>query len=403
VILGEEFNRGLRAIESKNYSKAALLFKKCLRAQEFKEAWLNLGVAYKWLNNYKGVKECFTKAADPRVPMSDGKYLPMYDIALNNLGLYHYGIEQDDAAIACYDEVLSYGIHYEALWNKSIALLRKYCSGHNVDLAEAWKLYNNRFTRVNADVLRNDKPGLILWDFKPKPGEKLVVMSEQGAGDVLMFARYLPYVASMFESIDVMCPADMASLFKYNTVRSAKESTARYGIPIASIARILNHIPSGEWLNPDSYQGNPSIIADCSKAITGTGGYLCVWHGSTAHVNNINRQIPPGFLDKIKGNKYSYIARKGYTKLDIVDWHTTIKQLSLVDAVITVDTSIAHLCGSLGKLCYVLMPLRDTDFRWGDSTNGLHNPWYPSVKVIRNPNDWGKVIERLNNELVSKT
>jgi ADP-heptose:LPS heptosyltransferase len=85
--------------------------------------------------------------------------------------------------------------------------------------------------------------------------------------------------------------------------------------------------------------------------------------------------------------------------MEIVDWEATIKYLEGIDIVVTIDSSMAHLCGSLGKPCIVLMPLFDSDFRWGDSSMGTKNVWYDSVKVIRNDNNWEKVFDSVEREL----
>lgn len=90
---------------------------------------------------------------------------------------------------------------------------------------------------------------------------------------------------------------------------------------------------------------------------------------------------------------------KGFEHLPSVTWLETIAQLEKVDLVISVDTSIVHLCGSLGKPCWVLMPRLETDWRWGNSTLGFDNMWYDSVSVIRNKNNWDSVFAEVKKLL----
>lgn len=392
-ILVKEFDKGVAYLDKGRYEKALSLFKQVLKYGEFKEAWLNLGVAYKGLRDYKAVKECFDKACDPKLPMSNLSYPSIYPLAEGNIGLWHYTFEQDDLAIQQYKKILAADPeHAETLWNLAIVQLRKYCSGKEQNLTEAWNNYNYRFHRIKADVYQNDKPDLLLWDCSTAyPDKNLVVMNEQGHGDMLMFARYLKHAEKYFKEIHVHCTPEMNSLFarRYKTVKRTSESDADYGVPMCSLARLLDYIPEGEWLK------DLRIV----KPKDGKLDILCVWSGSAQHINNSNRSVPAGFFDRFKNmaTLWSTEKRKGYKNFPIKDWENSIKQLGQIDLVITVDTSIAHLCGSLGMPCIVLMPLLDTDFRWGDSSLGEKNLWYPSVRVVRNPNDWVKVFSKLEN------
>jgi hypothetical protein len=221
----------------------------------------------------------------------------------------------------------------------------------------------------------------MFWDFKtPHLTEDIVILTEQGMGDAMMFGRYLSYIKPYFRKMYVQCTPEMDYLFE-NTCRDANETDALYAVPMASLAKTLDYIPAGNWL--------------ASKYVEKKGGefnVLCVWSGNKDHVNANNRDAPAGYFDRLPGIKHSVVARKGYKQMPICDWETTIKYLEDIDLVVTVDSSMSHLCGSLGKPCIVLMPLSDTDFRWGDSSMGLSNVWYNSVKVIRNENNWDKVF-----------
>ena len=69
-----------------------------------------------------------------------------------------------------------------------------------------------------------------------------------------------------------------------------------------------------------------------------------------------------------------------------------------MDIVITVDTSVAHVAGAIGKRVWILLPFRP-DWRW---LNGREDsPWYPSAKLFRQSEkrEWGSVIERVADEL----
>jgi len=84
------------------------------------------------------------------------------------------------------------------------------------------------------------------------------------------------------------------------------------------------------------------------------------------------------------------------TELD--DFADTAAVLALVDLVITVDTSVAHLAGAMGRPVYVLVPF-SPDWRW--TLAGESSRWYPTARLFRQPSvgDWDSVIERLCGEL----
>jgi len=126
------------------------------------------------------------------------------------------------------------------------------------------------------------------------------------------------------------------------------------------------------------------------------------WSGNPNHVNDKYRSVSPRYFRDL-GNLYTLnpteAGTAGFTALKSGSWGETISELSKLDLVITVDTSIVHLCGSLGMPCWLLLALKNNDFRWGDSSCGFENKWYPSVKVFRNHGSWDDVFARVKNEL----
>ena len=387
-----KFNKGISYIDSKKYNKAISIFKTILREDEFKEAWLNLGVAYKCAGMYEKSRDALLHSCDPRVPLSDGTYTSLYDIGTTNLGLLAYTFEHDEEAKELYKVVLNKNpLNYDTIWNLSLASLRRYFSGKKEDLALCWEYYDYRFKRKGAEGLKNRKKDLLYWDFV-STGDSIVVLIEQGMGDAIMFGRYLSELEKYFDKIYIQCTPEMDYLFdKYNTCRDASETDAKYAVPTCSLGRLLKYIPDGDWL------ASKRIDTFSPKLRIG-----CVWQGSSTHLNDNNRSCSAGYFDKLAayGTLYSINnERKGYINLKCNTWKDTIENLAEVDLVISVDTSIVHLCGALGKPCWVLMPLLDTDFRWGDSSIGYNNLCYDSVDVFRNPNDWEKVFMEVRKRL----
>jgi tetratricopeptide (TPR) repeat protein len=388
------FSRALKYVE-KNPNKAVSLFKAFLKEHDCKEAWLNLSVAYKHLNKYELSGEALIKANDPSIPFSDGTFAKVYPTALNNLGLIAYGQGDAYTAEKFYRMCLSAEpLNYDCLWNLSITKLQNYCSDLPENLNECWKLYSYRFQRTGADPLKNNKRDLKLWD-GISVVKSIVVLSEQGIGDSIMFARYLEKLKEYCGEIWIQCDPSLNYLFSdYQTCITVEDSFATHGIPLGSLGKLLDYIPPGEWL------ANKRVIEEHSGLRIG-----CVWAGNSKHVNDKNRSTSPFFFNKLK--KYASLytigpasgPMDGFTHLPGVTWEDTIKNLSTLDLVITVDTSIAHLCGALGMPCWVLMPLYDGDFRWGNSSMGTKNVWYPSVSIVRNPGSWLETFEQVEKML----
>lgn len=375
----KEFNKSIACLDKKEYDKAILLLRRVAKTADFKELWINLAVAWKGKNEFKEAEKCLLKALDPALPFSGYTFAEQYPLGLTNLGLLYFAQEQDDLAIKYYKAALTADpMYYDAIWSMSLAALRQYCSGTRTDLSYCWELYSYRFKRNHPTVLKNKKPGLTMWDFKSS-GDSIVVLVEQGMGDAMMFGRYLSFLNKYFKDIYVQCTSEMDYLFSdYHTCRDAIETPCMVGVPMCSLGKILDYIPSGDWLAPKY------------NSVGHTGNILCVWSGNPEHSNSLNRNAPPGLFDRFGryGKLHSFESRKGYVKLDIKDWETTISYLEQMDTVITIDSSIVHMCGSLGKPCIMLQPLNDGDFRWGSATMGTENMWYDSVTVIRNAGNW---------------
>ena len=83
---------------------------------------------------------------------------------------------------------------------------------------------------------------------------------------------------------------------------------------------------------------------------------------------------------------------------ELADFADTAAVISLLDVVVSVDTSVAHLAGALGKPVLILLPCA-ADFRW--MRNRDDTPWYPTAKLLRQPafGDWDSVIACLGDEL----
>jgi len=139
------------------------------------------------------------------------------------------------------------------------------------------------------------------------------------------------------------------------------------------------------------------------------------WSGRKTHQNDHNRSISLELLRPILQLPHEFHSLQTEYRSDdlkvlnqitsltrhddvIEDFADTAALVECLDLVITVDTSIAHVAGALGKPVWILIPY-SPDFRW--MLKRLDSPWYPTAKLFRQKtrNDWSSVIEDVLNQL----
>lgn len=391
------YNTATKLLEQGKPAKAIPLFKKQLREHEFKEAWLNLGNCYRLVQDHKSATAAYLKAANENILDINGRG-GHYPLAINNLGLQAYTRGDDDEAVEFYQAALNlFPAHYDAIWNYSNALLRKWCSREEVDTAAAWKMYSYRFVRNNPVKVDRVIP---FWDGISRH-EKIVVLAEQGMGDKIMFGRYLHLLRDYCDEVWVQLPAELDCFFSdYKICRDPLESGATAAIPICTLATKFESASVDNMVAHDWFKWTGR------RELSGEFRIGFVAGGSSTHVNNVNRSIPSGYFAKLPGTLYNLSLGgekvRGATSLKPKNWAETADYINSLDLLISCDTSIVHVAGTMGKPVWLLQPLRETDFRWGNDSMGYDNVWYPSVRVFRNPESWDYVFDKVMGELNAK-
>ena len=249
------------------------------------------------------------------------------------------------------------------------------------------------------------------WKVGDKIDNEIVVICEQGFGDHIQFARYLPFLPA--EKINVATPKALQRLFKnnfpsINFIDYENINPNMQAMRITDLAYVLGmdfeHIPSSVgYLNAKTAEINNS------KLKVG----LCWEAGSAAIRTMINRTIhikcfePLLNLENIQ--VYSFQkddTLKGCEKYpqminlakDFNDFEDTAEALKAMDVVVTVDTSVAHLAGALGVKTYLLLPYA-TDWRWFNDNKTT--PWYDSIEIFKQIDNisWENPINRIVDKL----
>jgi len=239
---------------------------------------------------------------------------------------------------------------------------------------------------------------------------------EQGFGDTIQFIRYPPLVKAKGADVAVMVQPELAPLLRRVMPDIQVVETVP---PEATLHCPLMSLPRAFATGLDTIPPAPVWTADeARRAIwrTRLGAsdrprIGLAWRGSAGHGNDRNRSLPLGaFLSIIDESAAWFGIQKGMPTTDleavsaaphlrifdseITDFEDTAALIAEMDLIITVDTSLAHLAGSMGRECWVMLPF-NPDWRW--LLNRDDSPWYPSVQLFRQSHigDWAGVMAQL--------
>jgi Tfp pilus assembly protein PilF len=344
---------------------------------------------------------------------------------LHNLGLLNFSLGNYKDAVECYEKALALAPTNRTIaWDRALALLS---SG---DFERGLSAYEIRFDLDDAQFgfdpkLRSVRSTpLPLWHGENLSGRSIFIYAEQGLGDTIQFARFLPMVAERGARIVFDAPPELFRMFA--------------GFPgIAELRKVGAPLPQTDFHLPLMSLANrlgislanlpakvPYFAAPASGPVLprppGTRFTVgLVWAGRARHANDQNRSLSleemlgltdlPGvqFYSLQKGERASEIAALSARPLvrdlstAIGDFLDTARLVMQLDLVVTVDTAVAHLAGALGRPAFVLIPFTP-DWRW--MAKREDTPWYPTLKLFRQPapRDWKSVIARVRDAIARK-
>jgi hypothetical protein len=261
------------------------------------------------------------------------------------------------------------------------------------------------------------------WDGAPFPGKTLLLHWEQGYGDTLMFIRYatlakarggrvlalvqkplVPVVATVPGIDGVLAPGEplppfdlQVSIFSLPQVFGTRLDTVPAAIPYVSAPA----------------QAPPALAAAMAEPGRGVRAGL-VWAGSTAHRSDGTRtasldalaclgDLPGLHWHSLQVGYQGGLPFPGIRDLapHLPDFGATAWALQQLDLVVTVDTSVAHLAGALGRPTWLLLPFIP-EWRW--LLEREDSPWYPTIRIFRQeqPNQWEPVLARVRSALLDR-
>lgn len=339
---------------------------------------------------------------------------PRFAQAFNNRGVALKVLGRLDSALASYECALELQPGFaDAEWN--IALLHLLAG----DFERGWRLYEARWALQPARVF----PQPLWLGERPIADKTILIHAEQGLGDAVQFCRYVPLIGRSNARIVLEVPRPLVSLA--SSLKADVRIVARGDeLPPFDVHCPIMSLPLAFNTRLDSIPSEiPYLFADAGKAAAvrrSLGPKTrprvgLVWSGGATHADDRNRSISLASLGPILNLPMEFHSlQKEYCGADqasllgfpqirdhqeeLRDFSDTAALLSEMDLLVSVDTSVAHLAGALGKPVCILLP-HAADFRWLLARSD--SPWYPTATLFRqcSPGNWAGAIRSLKEYL----
>ena len=291
--------------------------------------------------------------------------------------------------------------------------------------AEGFAHYDSRLTARSLDTTRTFvPPAYPRWNGEPPDGNLLVLLTEQGRGDVIQFARFATELAEAGHRVAIATqPAYASMLASVAGIERIIVDTDELAALAPLRWQMLVSVPGCLGITPETVPASvPYVAADPERRAAwrkklGGGFKIGIsWQGSTTFVHDRGRSIPLAAfapladvpdvrlisLQKRPGaEQVANVPFRGRIEqvLDVSDtgdaaFLDTIALVDTLDLIVTSDSMNAHLAGALGKPTFVALR-KIPDWRWLTGRDDC--PWYPSARLFRQTadGDWQHVFRRI--------
>ena len=337
---------------------------------------------------------------------------PNYADAYSNLGALYKENKEFDRAMFYYQKALALNPeHTNAQFDIALMELSK---GH---YESGWSGYEYRL-KMNELLAKTDVYTSPLWQGESLQNKTIILQTEQGFGDTIMFIRYAPYFRELGAKIIVRTRLELVALFR--SIQEVDEIICEedplpehdFYLPLLSCPQrfktVLQTIP-----RKFPYLGSPKNGLSFERKSLHVG---ITWSGSPTNRGHKDRYVGLKILSQLfdidhiswyslqigadsheiqSFNLHDTIIDK--TEL-LTDFAQTAAFIEALDLVISVDTSVAHLSGALNKKTFVLLS-KPAEWRW--MQEGETTPWYESLLLFRQEirGDWQKPILQIKEKL----
>jgi tetratricopeptide (TPR) repeat protein len=350
---------------------------------------------------------------------------PTFALAWLSLGAAHHALGAHDAALRAFDQALRLRPDLAvAHMNRAVTLLTLGDFKRGLPEYE-WRLDNA--TAPEGAAAPADIAQLPRWHGEPIADRALLVHAEQGFGDTLQFVRFVEQAAQRAARVVLEVQPELAALLA-PTAKQWRITLIAQGEPRprADLHCPLLSLPLVLGTDADSIPSRvPYLNAPAAARRTwrgSLGGHAkrkigLAWSGRVQRQEN--RSMPlaaleplfaldgidwivlqPALADEERAALDAHPRAKNIHRFDgrIRDFADTAAIIERLDAVVSIDTSVAHLAGALNKPLWLMLPFA-ADWRWfvGDA----RSPWYPSARLVRQvrPGAWADVVEQVASAL----
>lgn len=356
--------------------------------------------------------------------------LASYDAALrhnpglpevhNNRGKVLRDLGRYAEALASYDRAIALRPNYAtAQTNKSLILLL------TERFAEGWQLFEWRWKGAKNERARKFLKPLWLGGGDLR-GKRLFVWSEQGLGDLIQFCRFIPLLLALGCRVVIEVPKALIPLIgtlgsDFDIVEKGNKQIGEFDFhcPLMSLPLALD-IDLSNLPAPICYLATLPERRTVWRQRLGPLKTLRVglaWSGSPTHNNDLNRSMRLQVLAPLFDLPIEFhVVQKGVRpedenslasfsiqshESDLNDFADTAALVESLDLVLSVDTSLAHLAGALGKEVWIMLA-HVPDYRWLLEREDC--PWYPTARLFRQPDigDWRSVVEQIKSALLQR-
>ena len=402
------YNLGNSQAELRRHDAAVASYRKALALDaKFVDALNNLGVALAEKNAHDEAIACYRRAIALE---------PRFAEAYNNLGTALGDLKRYDEAIAAFEQSIALDPEYaDAQWN--LALYRLLLG----DFERGWQGYEWRWKQVQVSKYQRNYPQPLWRGKEALAGKTVFLYAEQGLGDMLQFCRYASRVADLGARVILEAPPALQPVLSGLTgvTQVIAQGTAIpefdlhcpiTSLPLAfhttadTIPRDVPYVTpdparAKRWQNKLGPKTKPrvglawsgNLLPDPNRSMT----LAEAMHFAVAGVEVISLQKEVREADAPLLAAHAEIRHYGN---ELQDFGDTAALIDCVDLVISIDTSVAHLAGAMGKPLWVMLPY-NPDWRWMVERDDCL--WYPSARLFRQRAvaDWTHVLRQVSDAL----
>jgi ADP-heptose:LPS heptosyltransferase len=291
------------------------------------------------------------------------------------------------------------------------------------DFAAGWREFEWRWRKPDWIGMRREFAAPLWLGEEPIGGKTILLLAEQGLGDTIHFVRYAALVAALGAKVILGVPSPLKEIASTVPGVSLVLGDGEPVPPVDFYCPMLS-LPLAFRTELATVPANIPYLQPCQERLVKwrdklpANGRLRVgicWAGSSTHLNDRNRSMPLERFAKlfsvpnldfisvqkeVSETQAAILREHGVMEIgrEFADFADTAAVVAMLDLLVTVDTSVAHLAGAMGKAVALLVAF-SPDFRW--LLDRTDSPWYPSMRLFRQTTigDWDGTLARLRQEL----